>query len=80
MVIAAVIGPRFLVYGKRKTMLWNNVLLLIGTALSIIDLFWCMVLGRFIFGLACGYFALACPKYLNEVIPVEYKGSFGSSV
>lgn len=80
MVLAAVIGPKFLVYGKRKTMLWNNVLLLIGTAFSCIDVFWCMVFGRFLFGFAAGYFALACPKFLNEVIPIEYKGSFGSSV
>jgi len=80
LVISAVVGPKFYKYGKRKTMLWNNLIILVGVAFSCIDGLWSLVLGRTIVGLAAGYFALACPKYLNEFVPTEYKGSFGSSV
>jgi len=80
LVIAAIVGPRFYKYGKRNTILWNNLVLLVGTAFSCYDALWSLVLGRTIFGLGAGYFALICPKFLNEVVPTEYKGSFGSSV
>lgn len=56
------------------------MIILIGVVFSCIDGLWSLVLGRTIFGLGAGYFALACPNFLNEFVPTEYKGSFGSSV
>ena len=37
------------------------------------------LIGRFIYGLANGSFAVFVLKYMNETIPLEIKGSVGTS-
>lgn len=61
-------------------MIINIFLGLVGTAFSVIDAVWALCIGRFICGVSAGYFALACPKFINETVPIEMKGSMGSMV
>ena len=34
--------------------------------------------GRFFWGICAGSFTVMCPKFLNEYLPIELKGSFGA--
>jgi len=61
-------------------MILNILLGLVGSAFSVIDAVWALCIGRFICGVSAGYFALACPKFINETVPIEMKGSMGSMV
>lgn len=61
-------------------MIINTLVYLVGTVFSVIDSVWCLCIGRFICGVSAGYFALTCPKYINETVPIEMKGSMGSMV
>mmetsp|Transcript_115680 Transcript_115680/g.160525 ORF Transcript_115680/g.160525 Transcript_115680/m.160525 type:complete len:114 (+) Transcript_115680:420-761(+) len=70
----------FLKYGKRRTMIFNTLLCFVGTAFSVLGSVWSLCLGRFICGVSAGYFALVCPKFINETVPTEMKGSMGSMV
>ena len=36
-----------------------------------------LIIGRFVYGLACGSFSVFCPKYIAETSPVEIKGPTG---
>ena len=66
--------------GRRKTIIYFNILALIGTALSLVLHFKVMCFGRFLFGLAAGVLLCATPKVMDETIPAELidKG-FGAS-
>ena len=33
-----------------------------------------LIIGRFVFGFACGSFSVFCPKYIAETSPLEIKG------
>lgn len=80
LVVTSFIAPFFLKYGKRRTMIFNTLLCFVGSAFSVIDGVWSLCIGRFICGVSAGYFALACPKFINETVPLEMKGSMGSMV
>lgn len=59
--------------------MYTNLLVLLGSALSIIyDNYFCLVSGRFLFGMASGAFTVFCPKFISEVAPVEVKGPAGA--
>ena len=36
-----------------------------------------IAVGRFFFGFCAGSHTVFSPKYLNEFVPIEYKGMFG---
>ena len=36
-----------------------------------------IAVGRFFWGICAGSYTVMCPKYLNEYLPIELKGSFG---
>jgi len=38
----------------------------------------CLIIGRFLYGLASGAFSVFCPKYISETSPIEVKGQAGS--
>ena len=37
-----------------------------------------IAVGRFFWGICAGSFTVMCPKFLNEYLPIELKGSFGA--
>ena len=60
---------------------WNmlvamNVLLIVGSAISLYDNMYVICLGRFLFGLASGGFTVYAPTFTHESVPTEYKGIF----
>jgi MFS family permease len=36
-----------------------------------------LLVGRLLYGIACGGFSVFCPKYISEASPVELKGPAG---
>ena len=61
---------------------WNcimlaNVLLLVGSALSLFNDFKMIMTGRFVCGLSVGIFSVYCPVFISETAPIEIKGPLG---
>jgi MFS family permease len=56
----------------------TNLLVIASAGLTLIDNSLMILIGRFFFGLAIGTFSLICPKFVNELVPLEYKGSLGT--
>ena len=73
---ALTVGP-FAKYGRRKIIILTTILLTIGSLLSLIPNFFMFSLGRFTYGVACGYYFVLCPKYIEETCPLEIKGPIG---
>ena len=63
----------------------SNIFVVLGSAICIlaenlddkVTSLVVLIVGRFIYGLACGSFSLFCPKYIAETSPVEIKGPTG---
>ena len=65
-------------YGKRNVLLMTNLVLIVGSGLSQIILVCVQVIGRFIWGMACGVFTVLVPKFMLETAPNELKGPLGA--
>ena len=54
------------------------MVLIIGVSLTLINEFWVLCLGRFIYGMGVGALSVFCPKYIAETSPIEVKGPAGA--
>jgi MFS family permease len=56
----------------------TNIFVIIGSGLTIIETSWvCLLVGRFLYGMAAGSYSVFCPKYISETAPTEIKGPAG---
>ena len=62
---------------KRTLLLVSDVVMIIGSALSLIDNMYVISVGRFFFGVSIGHFSVFCPSLMNDLIPPELKGPMG---
>jgi len=76
---AALFAANLIPYGKWNLMMLANALILVGCGLCLVDNIYVVSVGRFIWGMAAGAFTVFCPKYVNEVVPFEMKGSMGAA-
>lgn len=69
-------------FGRKKSLLLNNILGILGGLLMGLSKFSnsyeMIIVGRFIIGLNCGLNSGLCPMYLNELSPVDIRGSVGA--
>ena len=66
--------------GKLKLLYILNLILLIGVGISLIGQeFWIICIGRFFWGVAFGSFSVVSAKFVNEISPIEYSGTFGAT-
>uniref|UniRef100_A0A4W6D8J0 Solute carrier family 2 member 3b n=1 Tax=Lates calcarifer TaxID=8187 RepID=A0A4W6D8J0_LATCA len=69
-------------FGRRKSMLINNVLALIGGGLmGLSSLSWSfemVIIGRLIIGVFCGLCTGLTPMYVGEITPTAIRGAFGT--
>ena len=63
--------------GRRKTILAFNILSIIGLCLTLVLSLTTIAIGKFLFGFAAGVINVACPKMLDETVPVNLLGAFG---
>ena len=77
--VGALSCARFLALGKLKLLYILNFILLAGVAISLIGQnIYILNVGRFIWGLAFGSFSVVSAKYISEIAPPEYSGTFGA--
>jgi MFS family permease len=55
----------------------TNVIVIVGSGLTLIMNYPMLCLGRFLYGVAAGAFSVFVPKYISETSPVEVKGVAG---
>ena len=51
---------------------------LVAIGLMMIDNKFLFLFARFLYGMTSGTFTVVCPKFVNEIVPEEYKGPFGT--
>jgi len=68
-------------YGRKRSMLLNNTIVLAACLCVIISyytqVFYLLVVARFLFGVNCGVFTGLSPLYITEVAPVNLRGALG---
>lgn len=56
-------------YGKWRLLHFSNLLLIIASGLSLLDIIEIQMVARFFYGIAAGSFTVICPKFINETAP-----------
>mmetsp|Transcript_5194 Transcript_5194/g.4972 ORF Transcript_5194/g.4972 Transcript_5194/m.4972 type:complete len:146 (+) Transcript_5194:107-544(+) len=64
--------------GRRFAFIVTSLIIIFGTALTLIFNMWALFLGRFIMGLAVGVYFSVSPLYISEISPPSVSGSLGS--
>lgn len=68
-------------YGRRKTLLWNAGIMMLGAALQALALdSWMFIIGRFIAGIASGTGTAVLGSYLSEIAPPHLRGTLASCI
>lgn len=66
---------------RKKSLLINNVLAIIGALLmgfsKLAKSYEMIIIGRFFVGLNCGLNSGLCPMYITELAPVNIRGAVG---
>ena len=65
--------------GRRRLIVFGNVVALIGSAMCMVLNYWSICAGRLLLGLASGLIMAAAPRMLEETVPPYLMGSFGVS-
>uniref|UniRef100_A0A915D7H2 Major facilitator superfamily (MFS) profile domain-containing protein n=1 Tax=Ditylenchus dipsaci TaxID=166011 RepID=A0A915D7H2_9BILA len=77
-----IIWSVLLTVSAEKTLLYNNILVFVSTALTAsakyVGVFYLVIIGRFIVGVNCGINSNLVPLYLSEIAPVNYRGTLGT--
>lgn len=73
-------GPIASKFGRRKALMFNDLIAIIGAGVIIVPFTALFAIGRFITGYAAGSFAALCPLYINEITPPEISGKVGGLI
>jgi len=65
----SIIGGSIVKYGQRMTVIIFNVVIMIGSVLSLFKIFSLICIGRFIHGFSSGVLVSAVPKIIDETVP-----------
>ena len=67
-------------WGRRKTLLLANSIVLVSSGISMVALFWLICVSRFFMGFGTGLIMTAAPKFILETVPMHVMDrGFGSS-
>ena len=70
------VGP-LIKYGRRKVIIWMNILAAISIVPTLFLSTYLIFIGKFFFGFASGCLIVACSIYQNETVPAEKDYWFG---
>ena len=59
----------FVEYGRRKTIIICNLIIILATIMTLILNFWLIVIGKLIFSICAGLILIATNIYINETVP-----------
>jgi MFS family permease len=76
--IGAIFGGKIITIGRRKSYILSCVLGIAGVLLTLVTNVPCILAGRLIFGLSTGILCANVPKYVEETIPANHLGLFGT--
>ena len=71
------IEPLLRYTGRRKAIMLTALTSMVSVIPTVILQEWCIILGKFFFGLSAGGLIVASSIYLNETVPVKYSTTFG---
>jgi MFS family permease len=77
-VLGSLVSGPLLQIGRWKSMLLSELLVVVSVGLMLIKTLSWMLVGRFLYGVACGAFSVIGPMYIIEIAPVEISGPAGS--
>ncbi|CAG9315744.1 unnamed protein product [Blepharisma stoltei] len=66
--------------GRRKSMIFSDILVIIGSLIFIFPSTTTLGVGRFFTGFTSGMFSVICPVYISEFSPTKISGKIGSLV
>ena len=76
--VGATSAGKIIAIGRRRTLLMCCAIGMLGVGITLIEDFTAMVVGRTIWGFACGIQTVVTPRYIEEYIPVQvYTTCFG---
>ena len=64
--------------GRWKCILITNVFVIAGAGATFVLNIPMLMIGRTLYGIACGCYSVFCPKYISETAPTEVKGPAGA--
>lgn len=65
-------------FGRRMTMIYCDLIAMIGTILTAMDEFSLVIVGRFIVGVMVGINCVVVPIFIHEMTPREINGNMGA--
>lgn len=65
-------------FGRRKTLMFADVIVIIFGVFTCIPYTACFAIGRFITGISVGIFGSISPIYMSEICPSNIRGKVGS--
>jgi len=75
---ALLAGPLSQKIGRRRMLIWLNIIALVGVVLTIFESLPAIIVGRFIQGFVIGAELVMVPMYVAEMSPVEITGETGA--
>ena len=76
--ISAALSGRLIRYGRRRALIMSAFIGIIGTGITIYDeSFWCIIIGRLIYGFSVGIIAIGMPRLMEETVPSNLTGFYG---
>ena len=76
--LGALFSGAFTKYGKKKMIIILDLILLASIGTCMVNNIWVISFGRLWWGVCAGSMSVMCPKYLNEFLPIEKKGTYGA--
>ena len=64
--------------GKRKCMLYTGFIVIVSNFLCLFPNWYCLVIGRFFYGICGGSYTVFGSRYISETAPTEIRGPAGS--
>lgn len=77
LMISAAISGWLVRFGRRRALIISALIGIVGTAITIYENFWTIIVGRLIYGYSVGIIAIAMPRLMEETVPGNLTGAFG---
>ena len=69
--MGATSAGKIIAIGRRRTLLMCCLIGIFGVSITLVENFYMMIIGRTIYGFACGIQTVATPRYIEEYVPVQ---------